>query len=94
MQYTPYLHSHRSDYPVAVIVMSMWGRFFITYSFTTGYQMIFEVMPTLLRGQGSAVANVFSQAAQFASPYIVYSVRSNIEIIFLLKGKLHALLIR
>ena len=52
----------------------MIGRFFITYAMNTGAQLTFEVVPTELRGQGNALANVMSQAAMFFSPYIVYSV--------------------
>ena len=40
-------------------------------------QLVFmlQVMPTQLRGQGTALVNVMSMVAQMASPYIVYSVR-------------------
>ena len=34
-----------------------------------------QVMPTDLRGQGTALMNVMSMVSQMASPYIVYSVR-------------------
>ena len=33
-----------------------------------------QVMPTDLRGQGTALMNVMSMVSQMASPYIVYSV--------------------
>ena len=50
------------------------GRFFTTYAMNVGFQFTVEVMPTCLRGQGSALVNVMSTLAQMASPYIVYSV--------------------
>ena len=53
----------------------MFGRFFITYAMNTGTQLTFEVLPTALRGQGNALANIFSNMSQFFGPYIVYSVR-------------------
>ena len=52
----------------------MMGRFFITFAMNTGAQISFEVVPTELRGQGNALANVMAQGTQFFSPYIVYSV--------------------
>ena len=55
-------------------LMAMFGRFFITYAMNTGTQITFEVVPTELRGQGNALANVFGQLGMFFSPYIVYSV--------------------
>lgn len=54
-------------------VFAMIGRFFITFAMNTGAQISFEVVPTELRGQGNALANVFALGAQFFSPYIVYS---------------------
>ena len=53
----------------------MIGRFFMTYAMNTGTQISYEVVPTVLRGQGNALANVFSLSSAFFSPYIVYSVR-------------------
>ena len=42
------------------------------------FQMIdLQVMPTQLRGQGTAFVNVMSMVSQMASPYIVYSVGEN-----------------
>merc|ERR1719495_161537 len=49
------------------------GRFFSTYAINTGFQYITEIFPTCLRGQGVAMATLFSSVAQIASPYIVYS---------------------
>ena len=44
---------------------------------TFGQIILFgQVMPTDLRGQGTALMNVMSMVSQMASPYIVYSVRN------------------
>ncbi len=66
--------------PRAVTFLAMLGRFFITYAMNTGTQITYEVVPTVLRGQGNALANVFAQAAQFCAPYIVFSVRGKISV--------------
>ena len=63
-----------SGYTTLVTVLAMMGRFFITFAMNTGAQISFEVVPTELRGQGNALANVMAQGTQFFSPYIVYSV--------------------
>ena len=57
--------------------MFLLGRFFSTYAMNVGFQFTVEVMPTCLRGQGVALVNVMSMLSQMASPYIVFSVRSN-----------------
>ena len=71
--------------------MFMLGRLFATYAMDVGFQFTVEVfisnetfqvdpcaqvMPTDLRGQGTALVNTMSMVAQMASPYIVYSVRN------------------
>jgi len=53
--------------------MFMLGRVFATYAMNLGFQFTVEVMPTDLRGQGTALMNVMSMVSQMASPYIVYS---------------------
>ena len=57
--------------------MFLLGRFFATYAMNVGFQFTVEVMPTCLRGQGVALVNVMSMLSQMASPYIVFSVRSD-----------------
>ncbi|XP_059092270.1 organic cation transporter 1-like [Tigriopus californicus] len=57
-------------------VFAMMGRFFITFAMNTGAQISFEIVPTELRGQGNALANVFALGANFFSPYIVYSSKA------------------
>jgi len=57
----------------AATVLFMVARFFATYAMNVGFQICVEVMPTELRGQGTAMANGMSMLSQMASPYIVYS---------------------
>ena len=63
-----------SDTTTLLTTFAMLGRFFITYAFNTGMQIQFEVFPTQLRAQGSAMASVSVNTIQFFIPYIVYSV--------------------
>ena len=58
---------------ILVTAMAMAGRFFITYAMNTAAQISFEVVPTQLRGQGTALGNVCAVASNFFSPQIVYS---------------------
>jgi len=67
---------------------SMAGRFWATYAMNTGFQFTVEVMPTCLRGQGTALANIMSMVAQIASPYIVYSATIDPDLPFYLMGLL------
>jgi len=53
--------------------LAMLGRFFITYALNAGMQFQFEVFPTQLRAQGSAVASIAVMLFQLVIPYIVYS---------------------
>ena len=57
------------DHWEAQAVFAMTARFWATYAM--------QVMPTQLRGQGTALVNVMSMVSQMASPYIVYSVGEN-----------------
>jgi len=57
----------------AQAALFMFGRVFATYAMNVGFQFTIEVMPTDLRGQGTALMNVMSMVSQMASPYIVYS---------------------
>ena len=56
-----------------VTIMAMAGRFFITYAMNTAAQISLEVVPTQLRGQGTALGNVCAVSANFFAPQIVYS---------------------
>lgn len=56
-----------------VTIMAMTGRFFITYAMNTAAQISLEVVPTQLRGQGTALGNVCAVSANFFAPQIVYS---------------------
>ena len=71
---------------ILVTVLAMIGRFFITYSMNTSAQISLEVVPTQLRGQGSALANVFAQISNFFAPQIVYSKVVDERLPFLLLG--------
>lgn len=62
-----------ADHWEAQAVFAMTARFWATYAMNTGMQFSVEVMPTQLRGQGTALVNVMSMVSQMASPYIVYS---------------------
>ena len=53
-----------------------WGIFWDKCPcFPCHWSLLLQVMPTQLRGQGTALVNVMSMMALMASPYIVYSVR-------------------
>ena len=69
-----------------VTILAMFGRFFITYAMNTSAQISLEVVPTQLRGQGSALANVFAQISNFFAPQIVYSKVIDERLPFLLLG--------
>ncbi len=58
------------------MVFSMVGRFFVTISMNTAFQVTFEIMPTVIRGQGGAIANALGNLLALLSPYIAYSVRN------------------
>jgi len=62
-----------TDWWQAQAGLFMLGRVFATYAMNLGFQFTVEVMPTDLRGQGTALMNVMSMVSQMASPYIVYS---------------------
>ncbi len=58
---------------LVVTVMGMVARLFITYAMNCSGQLTLEVVPTQLRGQGTALANVCAQMSNFFAPYVVYS---------------------
>ena len=69
-----------------VTIMAMTGRFFITYSMNTAAQISLEVVPTQLRGQGTALANVCAMMSNFFAPQIVYSTVLDNRAPFLILG--------
>jgi len=71
---------------LVVTILAMIGRGFITYSMNTAAQISLEVVPTQLRGQGCALANVFAQISNFFAPQIVYSKCIDERMPFLLLG--------
>ncbi len=58
---------------IVITVMGMIGRLFIIYAMNVAAQLSLEVVPTQLRGQGNALANVCAQISNFFAPQIVYS---------------------
>ena len=68
------LQFHDLDQYIVQVITFLIGRFFATYAMNVGFQIVVEVMPTCLRGQGSSLVNCMSMLSMMASPYIVYSV--------------------
>ena len=58
---------------VSISISGMVGRLFIIYAMNVAAQLSLEVVPTQLRGQGNALANVIAQFANLFAPQIVYS---------------------
>jgi len=71
---------------LAVTILAMIGRGFITYTMNTAAQISLEVVPTQLRGQGTAIANVAAQIANFFAPQIVLSTVVNPRMPFIILG--------
>ena len=67
-------------------ILAMLGRGFITYSINTAAQISLEVVPTELRGQGSAFANVCAQASMFFAPQVVFSRTVDLRLPFVILG--------
>jgi hypothetical protein len=70
------------DNVTALVIISMMGRFCITFSINTVMQLNYEIMPTQLRAQGAGLSNSLGQMCNILSPYVVYSVSD--EFIFML----------
>ena len=64
---------------MAVAILAMFGRFWMTYAMNTSAEFCTEMFPTELRCQGLAVATVLASVAVTASPYIVSSVKLNVS---------------
>ena len=58
----------------ALVTFSMLGRFFICIASNAVFQFSVEIMPTVIRGQASAIANSMGTLFTIASPYIAHSV--------------------
>lgn len=67
-------------------ILAMLGRGFITYSINTAAQISLEVVPTELRGQGSALANVCAQVSMFFAPQVVFSRTIDFRLPFVILG--------
>ena len=70
------IFSYILDNGIVSTSLAMLGRLFVTVSVTSGAQMSYEMIPTVLRGQGNALANFCAQISLFFTPMIVYSVSS------------------
>jgi len=73
-------------YPTAANFFALCGRFWATYGMNTALQYTIEVMPTSLRGTGTALASIMSMLSQMASPYIVFSSVIHPDLPFILIG--------
>ncbi|TRY75750.1 hypothetical protein TCAL_00766 [Tigriopus californicus] len=62
-----------TSYPLIVMILTMFGRFFVTYALNTALNIGLEIIPTVVRGQGLAVGRLMSCLAIFCSPYIVFT---------------------
>ena len=51
----------------------MIGRLFIAYAIKPAQQLTYEIVPTQLRGQANALANMVAQMTSFFAPQIVLS---------------------
>lgn len=76
------------EFSTVVVIFGMIGRLFIIYSMNVASQLTLEVVPTQLRGQGSALANVCAQISTFFAPQIVYSQVIGPRMPYLLMGLL------
>ena len=86
--FTMFISTVVFDNFLVVTILAMIGRGFITYSMNTSAQISLEVVPTQLRGQGCALANVCAQFSNFFAPQIVYSKFIDERMPFLLLGAL------
>ena len=84
--FTMFISTVIFDNFLVVTILAMIGRAFITYSMNTSAQISLEVVPTQLRGQGCALANVCAQISNFFAPQIVYSKCIDERMPFLLLG--------
>ena len=65
---TPVTHT------LAIAIMALAGRFFITIAMNTGVQYTVELVPTQLRGQGVGIVHITGHCATFFAPFILYLV--------------------
>eukprot|EP00094_Tigriopus_californicus_P000701 TCALIF_00679-PA protein Name:"Similar to Slc22a21 Solute carrier family 22 member 21 (Mus musculus)" AED:0.35 eAED:0.35 QI:0/0.87/0.55/0.88/0.87/0.77/9/0/461 len=80
-----------TDYPLVVTIITMVGRFFITYALNTAMSILMEIVPTVVRGQGVAVARLMSCLSIFCSPYIVFTGTFHKSIPYIIIGVLNVL---
>lgn len=75
-----------TSYPLVVTVLTMFGRFFVTYALNTAFNIALEIVPTVVRGQGVAVARLLSCVAVFSSPYVVFTATVDKSIPYIIIG--------
>ena len=63
-----------SESSLPLVILALTGKFFVAVTLTGGNQLTFEMIPTVLRAQGGAVATALGMALSFCAPYIAYSV--------------------
>ena len=57
-------------------------RFNISIAMNAVMQYIMEVLPTVARAQGSAAIRSIGYIITFLAPYVVYTVRMNLKLMF------------
>ena len=63
-----------SESSLPLVILALTGKFFVAVTLTAGNQLTFEMIPTVLRAQGGAMATALGMALSFCAPYIAYSV--------------------
>ena len=74
-----------SESSLPLVILALTGKFFVAVTLTAGNQLTFEMIPTVLRAQGGAMATSLGMALSFCAPYIAYSV-SRIHSLRLIKS--------
>lgn len=62
-----------SESSLPLVILALTGKFFVAVTLTAGNQLTFEMIPTVLRAQGGAMATALGMALSFCAPYIAYS---------------------
>ncbi|XP_059098093.1 solute carrier family 22 member 1-like [Tigriopus californicus] len=80
-----------TSYPIALLIMTMIGRLCVTYALNTVFNICLEIVPTVVRGQGMAMAKLLADLAIFTSPYVVFTGSIHMAIPFIIIGVLSIL---
>eukprot|EP00094_Tigriopus_californicus_P000793 TCALIF_00767-PA protein Name:"Similar to oct-1 Organic cation transporter 1 (Caenorhabditis elegans)" AED:0.12 eAED:0.12 QI:96/0.88/0.8/0.9/0.66/0.6/10/0/526 len=78
-----------TTYPLVVLILTMVGRFFATYALNTVFSFVMEIVPTVVRGQGVAVARFLAGLTIFSSPYVVFTGTIHKSIPYIIIGVLN-----